>query len=94
MTEETQDPMAAATEPQKYHVLVMTAAVITCEASSEIEAAQRSLIEGPSILDPKQLQWVVKYVSDKPIYLGDPEEMGEDAVVEDAPTTPKLEIVK
>lgn len=85
----------SAPAPQKHYVLVMTAAVVVCDASSEMEAAQRALLEGAPMLDPKQLQWVVKFVSEKPIYLG--EDDGEDngeAPSADTPTPPKLEIVQ
>lgn len=95
MTEIPQDPTALT--PTKYHVLLMTAVVLSCDATTEVEAAQRALLEGPPQLDPRQLQWVVKYVSDKPIFLGEPgdevaEQMIEEAASEE-PAKPKLEII-
>lgn len=74
---------------QKHYVLVMTAAVIACDAAGEPDAAMQALAAAPEVLDPKSLAWVVKYVSTKPIYLGDP----EDEAPEDTPT-PKIEIVR
>lgn len=86
-TDPTQQPA-----PIKHYVLLMTAAVIACDAQNEMDAAQQALIAGPQVLDPTQLQWVVKYVSDKPIYLGEEGDEGEEAPQE-APK-PKIEIVK
>lgn len=95
MTDQTQDPNVSLPEQKKFNVLMMTAAVISCDASSEIEAAQRALIEGPGILDPKQLQWFVRFVSDKPINLGEPDEEAQiDADAQAEAEHPKLEIVK
>lgn len=103
MTENLQDPTALTPTPIKYNVLLMTAAVISCEAINEMDAAQRALLEGPNVLDPSMLQWVVKYVSDKPIYLGEPEDGSETVDVTEqvmssleTPDTnaPNLEIVK
>ena len=68
MSSLTLDPRDITSEPKPYYVLVMTAAVLT---GSEMEAAQRALIEGPPALDPKQLQWFVRFVSDKPIELSE-----------------------
>lgn len=67
-----------ASEPIKYNVLMMAAVVIECVARNEMEAAQRALIEGPQHLDPTQVQWVVRHISDKTIEIvppgeGDPE---------------------
>lgn len=90
MSDNTQDP--ASLPQQKYHVLMMTAAVITCDASSEMEAAQRALIEGPRVLDPKQLSWVVKFVSEKEIVLSDGE--GESAEETAESESPKLDLIK
>lgn len=89
-TDPTQQP-----DPVKHYVLVMTAAVIACDAQNEMDAAQQALVAAPQVLDPTQLQWVVKYVSTKPIYLGDEGDEGDeggDAAPE--PTTPKIELVK
>lgn len=96
MTDQPIDPNAVNPEPIKYNVLLLTAAVVSCEAMNEMDAAQRALLEGPSVLDPRQLQWVVKYVSDKPIHLGDPDdEMPEEALPQDTPEpAPKLEIIR
>lgn len=95
MTDKTpQDPMAGV-QITKYNVLMMTAAVISCEAASEVDAAQRALIEGPAVLDPTQLQWVVRYVSDKEIHLGDPnaeQELTEEAEAE--ANKPRIELIK
>lgn len=82
-------------QPKKFNVLMITAAVVSCEAISEVDAAQRALIEAPPLFDPSKLEWVVKLVSDKPIFLGDPgdeEELTAEAEAE--ATTPKLEIIK
>lgn len=84
-----QDPNAL--PPIKHYVLLMTAAVIACDAQNEMDAAQQALLAGPQVLDPKHLQWVVKFVDTKPIYLGDEDESGEETP---APTTPKIELVK
>jgi hypothetical protein len=79
--------------PIKHYVLLMTAAVIACDAQNEMDAAQQALIAGPQVLDPSQLQWVVKFVDTKPIYLG---EEGEDEPNADTPepTKPKIELIK
>lgn len=76
---------------KKYYVLLMTAAVVACDAQNDIEAAHRALLQGPVALDPTKLQWVVRHVDDKPIYLGDEEEQEFEAV-ETAPA-PVGEIV-
>lgn len=60
------------TEPQKYHVLMMTAVVVSVTAQSEAEAAFRALNEAPATLSPGHMQWVVKYISDKEIAIEDP----------------------
>jgi hypothetical protein len=39
----------------KYHALLMTAAVVSCEAGTEPEAAFRALHEGPPAIDPAEL---------------------------------------
>lgn len=63
---------------KKYYVLLMTAVVMTADAQNEIEAAHRALLEGPAAIDPSLLSWVVKHVSDQPIYLADEESVSED----------------
>ena len=69
-----QPPVAPET---KHYVLMMTAAVVAVMATSPADAALSALREAPGMLDPKQLDWVVKHVSTVPIELGeDPGEAG------------------
>jgi hypothetical protein len=85
--------LTAATEPTKHYVLLMTAAVIACDAMNEMDAAQQALLAGPQVLDPKQLQWVVKFVDTKPIYLGEGDE--EEALVEEPEAAPsKIQLIQ
>lgn len=93
MTDSPNDPMATL-PPVKHYVLLMTAAVIACDAQNEMDAAQQALIAGPQVLDPTQLQWVVKYVSTNPIYLGEEGDEGSEEAPADTPAPPKIEIVK
>lgn len=58
-----------AVEPIKYHVLMMTAAVLSFDATSEAEAALVALQNAPHALDPSKLDWVVKHISTVPIEL-------------------------
>jgi hypothetical protein len=76
---------------KKYYVLLMTAAVVACDAQNDVEAAHRALLQGPPALDPTKLQWVVRLVDDKPIYLGEEDEAEID-VVETA-DTPTLKVL-
>jgi hypothetical protein len=92
MTENPNDPTPTA-EPIKHYVLLMTAAVIACDAQNEMDAAQQALIAGPQVLDPKQLQWVVKFIDTKPIYLGEEGDEGMAEEQTEAPK-PKIEIIK
>lgn len=73
MTLDLQKLAMQVAEPQKYHVLMMTAVVVSVTAQSEVEAASRALSEAPATLDAERMQWVVKFVSDKEIAIEDPE---------------------
>ena len=72
--------MADTLPDKKYYVLLMTAAVVACDAQNDIEAAHRALLQGPPAPKPTKLQWVVRLVDDKPIYLGDEDEQDIDVV--------------
>lgn len=58
-------------EPKEYHVLLMTAVVVTCAAVTEGDAAELALREVKKAADPAQIEWVVRYISEKPIELAD-----------------------
>jgi hypothetical protein len=76
----------------KYYVLLMTAVVMTADAQNEIQAAHRALLEGPAAIDPTRLSWVVKHVSDQPIYLAEEGEVDEvTEMIEEAASSLILE---
>lgn len=84
--------------PKKYHVLLITATVLSLDALTPLEAAQQALLAAPTpgIIDPTALSWVVKHVSDVPIELGEeaPENAPENASESEPAQRPRLVLMK
>lgn len=57
--------------PKTHYVLLITATVMEVESQNAIEAAHRALLESPRAIDPTQLQWYVRHVSEEPITIAD-----------------------
>lgn len=62
---------------QEYHVLVMAATEVVVHAESPELAHHIAARRAREIIDPQQVQWVVRAVSDRPFEIADPDDTPE-----------------